>query len=33
MDSKTIAATWLLTHCHECVKIKKNRGKGENKWT
>lgn len=22
MDSKTIAATWLLTHCQECVKIK-----------
>ena len=23
MDSKTAAATWLLTHCKECVKIKK----------
>nr|DAI03066.1 MAG TPA: hypothetical protein [Caudoviricetes sp.] len=23
MDSKTVAATWLLTHCKKCVKIKK----------
>ncbi len=27
MDSKTVAATWLLTHCKECVKIKKTEKK------
>ncbi len=29
MDSKTVAATWLLTHCKECVKIKKTERKQE----
>ena len=29
MDSKTMAATWLLTHCQECVKIKKQEEKNE----
>lgn len=23
MDARTQAATWLLTHCPECVKIRK----------
>lgn len=27
MDVKTQAATWLLTHCKECVKIKKSEEK------
>lgn len=31
-DIKTQAATWLLTHCLECVKTKKIKGKGENRW-
>lgn len=30
MDSKTQAATWLLTHCKECVKIKKQEKQNEN---
>lgn len=29
MDSKTVAATWLLTHCGKCVKIKKTKEKTE----
>lgn len=29
MDAKTQAATWLLTHCKECVKIKKTGEKQE----
>lgn len=27
MDTKTQAATWLLTHCKKCVKIKKTEEK------
>lgn len=30
IDSKTQAATWLLTHCKECVKIKKQEEKNGN---
>lgn len=30
MDCKTQAATWLLTHCKECVKIKKQEEQSKN---